>query len=380
MNFGELRSSVRPVAEAIAASLAMPGSGLLRVEALITMVGVEPNIDLKVEILSIHLALGTASPGTAELLRWVNDARAALGRGANPVHRQHIISKKVLANFASLPSGGSARRRGDVQPFDVGLGRRGKKKGPGGIAYIENFIKVDSHRIEELWQTVENGMHRACAVAGTGEAIGDSETMETLRKAVFLHLVRNPAHFESHKLAWEKVVADAEAATRPSVLLGSHGLPLAGAARRGGRLDGLQEKGALFRLSVERDFWKWSERLALAPIEFVRPKAESEFLIGDVPVLGYRQLDGAAAPVTAIGLRNCDSLIFPIGKDLMLRLHLVDRGKSRIAIADAEQVERFNQHQVVNARRFVYYRPDAGFEERIASWRGDAGRPEREAR
>ena len=371
----------------VAGELLRAYSGAIpRAQALAAIVVVGPDA-VAAAMVDIDAYLGKSSPGQQWLCDCVVDAREAMSPGQDPVRHQHLISEVVLGHFSRPPRGN--QRVGDVQSYDLKLCQQRKPAQPSGLGWTSDYFKVDSRRMEELWGSVETRLPLAYQAANASDVPKDGTVLETFREAAILHFVRNPTLAESHNVSWEKVQNNYYKRLIREIVLANPGLPLAGilaglSRQRMGKLN--RDGGTLFRLEAERQFENWRAMLASAPIEFVRPAKDEEFLIGDVPVLAYREVDGALAPAIHIGLNNADSLVFPIASDLLLRIHFRRGGPSFATVATAGRVAEFNKAQVLAARRVldspartrpskssVYYRPGAKFQAVIAQWLADAG-------
>lgn len=274
-----------------------------------------------------------------------------------------------------------------MQSYDLMIGTQRKPKQPSGLGWRSYFFKIESRHMEELWGGIESRLPLAYEAAASSDAPQDPDVLATFREATALHFVRNPALAQNHDLSWLGVEADSRRRLRMTVLANPT-YPMAGVAAglSRQRWESLHKDGVLFRLGAERHLDIWKDKLAKAAIEFVRPDSEQEFLIGDVPVIAYREVDGTASPARDIGAAPVDSLLFPVASDLLLRFQLKRRGRSFSSLAAKEQVAEFNKAQVMAAKRglacpspeamaSVYYRPGAGFGKEIPTWLEDVGEP-----
>lgn len=119
-------------------------------------------------------------------------------------------------------------------------------------------------------------------------------------------------------------------------------------------MENLIASGAIFRVSLEDRF----ERLRVGFRSFklkILTAPDREFLIGDVPVLAWRDGHGGLGIFDGVGVGNADEIVLPLTPH-----HVAVLGHDNISRdATTDEVDRYNTLQVLIAYRQVYTQPAA---------------------
>jgi hypothetical protein len=348
--------------------------GRLRGDTLLAVLGPEP-AEIRRHLPAIDAALGSQSPGLADLAALVTTAEHAVSSSQPTVPNQHYISRVVLRQFTEtvMPAGRVLAR------FDL---RNGKYLGPtgaGGVGNVRDFVPVDSQTTEDLWQKVETALPGAMAAALTGTALGSPAHLETLRRVVALHVVRHPQTVTAHNDAFSQAVENqihrlGDTRLAEEAFWRNHGgLYAAGPEGRRlgleasqGRLRRLHEAGALFRISVQRLYEKVCDRFDSIGVEILTLSSPTkEFLIGDVPAVTYQKATGALGLANGVAVDVADKIIMPLGPRLAV---VVGQPTASRSITD-DEVDLLNKRQVHVARDVIFHRPAMNFAASIAAWR-----------
>ena len=290
------------------------------------------------------------------------------------IGRQHVISRTLLRRFCEPGAGGAGTQ---LMRYDV-LSGIASPTGPRGAGYVKNFVKIDSKATEEVWQRVENNMPKAIDAAINQTILSAPALISILRDAIALHYVRNPQTLEVHEESFANAFRDAVDAlagtpAAAKAFYRRHGLESAGA--RGRRL-GAEEllasmkdtftQGTLFRLRVQDLFETVTDRFQSSGVEILVPSdANSEFLIGDTPALTVDFASGNVGVRAGISLGAANTIMLPLAPRLLIALSRTNA----VAQVPSGFIDMINQMQAQAARQYVYYRPNATFDTRIAQWR-----------
>ena len=178
-------------------------AGRARADTLLAIQGVDPDY-IRPHLSAIDSALGNASPGMTGLLQLIRQAEDAVSTSRPTVQHQHVISEVVTRAFVEdMPPGGRQVLRYDF------ASRTATLAGPKGIGFVDNFVPVDSQATERLWQEVENALNPALNAARDGSVLANPSHLETLRRLVALHYVRNPQTLTAHNRAFADAIQEA---------------------------------------------------------------------------------------------------------------------------------------------------------------------------
>ena len=352
--------------------------GRSRAQTLLAILCVDPDY-VDQYLGSIDAALGANSPGLVGLAQLVADTRKACSASAPKVHRQHVMSQAILRRFCEQVrnNAGSELLRWDLRYGSSRL------TGPGGVGYIQDFVKIDSAATEGVWRRVENGLPDAIAwaeaitaVAKNGTNFPESQYVSVMRDAIALHYVRNPRTLEIHEQSfqaahdknshlWSSSAWSNEAFRR------TYGLEPAGPEGRRLGAEALVrqiktrfDEGAVFRLCVEELFDKVCDRFRSYGLELNVPaEPDSEFLIGDLPALTVTTGMESADVQVGVPLGEARTIVLPFTPRLLISLGPMNA----VNVLSRSDVDRINGMQVHAAREFVCQRPGANFSHVLAA-------------
>lgn len=279
-----------------------------------------------------------------------------------PVRRQHLISKILLAQFAT-----PVRRTAGlhVQPHDLRHPQRlPKPRTPRGIGWVEDFVPYASGSLEQAWNEVEQHLPEVFAAVAAGTVLDDPATTGRLRDLIALHWVRSQHYRDLHQRLFPFVYQE-----RQRYLL-NEGRTLLQAAvleQTGLFIDGREglalhaerllkpmatayETGALFRVRIEASFARARDLLEDRCVQILTPQ-HGEFLIGDTPAVTMRRDGPRISHSMALG--DAHSVILPISPRYVLS---TGPHPAYLPVPHA-QVDELNTLQIRTARRYIYTRP-----------------------
>lgn len=125
--------------------------------------------------------------GEARLRELVTIGRQALSETSPKVREQHLVSRALLREFCRADAHGD----GLLVSHALRSGRN-RPTGPGGVAYREHFVKIDSRETERIWGRVEQELPTALATAYTRRVLGQPKHLAVIKGTVALHFARSP--------------------------------------------------------------------------------------------------------------------------------------------------------------------------------------------
>lgn len=277
------------------------------------------------------------------------------------VARQHLVSDKLLLQW-----GDKSHR---VSHYDVLDGRLNPGSGPvwtKDVAYVENYISVDSRKTENLWGKTETNVYAARKAIKTQTLLKNQIHVKTIRDFVALHYARShEALRESDKIymstmkMMRKQFMDLLALDSAFPTLSERRLAV---NDRINPVRQLHKKGMLFRFRIVDLFGGAKQAVADAGIRLLRPERGSEFLIGDAPVIisavpGQRSGMSLGTPIG-----NAAEAYLPLGPKLAVVINMRNTQHRCVEIT-SEEVERYNRWEVEAAVHDVIMRPGSELEQ-----------------
>ncbi|WP_298334987.1 DUF4238 domain-containing protein [Ferrimicrobium sp.] len=310
------------------------------------------------EIKTISAATGMSEEELHELAY-----EATLGSDPNAPRRdeQHLVSLTLLRGFRLATPKGLL-----MGHYSTEYGLRPDVE-PRGVAKLDRFVKIDSRRTEEVWGRVETDLPAAIAAAEAGCLFEHPEHVNTLKEAIALHYARSFDVKNLDDKFWKQSLSEIVDNLRSSPGLvdtlyrlktGSDGAPAISEKEMIIRkfhddIANLVDSGVMFRYRVVHLFKQATDLIADAGLEILRPPADSEFLIGDVPVItsdqaGLRQGIEAGMPIGGANI-----VVMPFSPTLLVSLAKTDADR----VLPAAWVERVNTWQIKAAQRGIFARP-----------------------
>jgi len=300
--------------------------------------------------------------GMSEADLWELADEAHLGSDPKAEKRddQHLVSQALLRQFCTPTSNGPR-----MAHYSIQFGDR-PDVSPQSVAKLDQFVRIDSKRTEEVWGKVETNLSAAIAAAEAGNLFSHPEHVATIKDAIALHYARSFDVKDLYEGLWPVFLDAKRAELRgdPGRLEHLHRLRTGGTtapsdAEREELIeefvagaDNLQRSGIAFRCRVVYYFRTASSLVANAGLELHRAPAGSEFLIGDVPVIttdtsGHHRGIAGGTPIGSASL-----VAMPLSPTLLVALAQSDS----YHVLQAEYVERLNTWQVEAAKRSVFMR------------------------
>jgi hypothetical protein len=296
----------------------------------------------------------------ADLRELADEARLGSDPKAEKRDDQHLVSRALLRQFCTSTSNGPR-----MAHYSIQFGDR-PDVSPQSVAKLDQFVKIDSKRTEEVWGKVETSLPAAIAAAEAGNLFSHPEHVATIKDAIALHYARSFDVKEHYESLWPVFLDAKRAQLRgdPGLLGHLHRLKTGSTTAPSDAereeiveefvagADNLQRSGIAFRYRVVYYFRTASALVANAGLELHRPPAGSEFLIGDVPVIttdasGHLRGIGGGVPIGSASL-----VAMPLSPTLLVALAQSDSDN----VLQPAHVERLNIWQVEAAKRSVFMR------------------------
>jgi hypothetical protein len=303
-----------------------------------------------------------AASGIAEHALRVIAAIARQGQdpAARKVKEQHVVSRVLLRQFADPTTG-------LVGHYSVQFGVR-PLTGPGGIAKLGDYVKMDSQTTEELWGKTESKLPDAIGAARAGTLFTNPDYVATIKEAIALHYARSLDVHDQHEGLWKQFL-DAKRASASADEAGINRLYVLKTDDTTGKPDdamretlvtelmegstNIFETGIAFRFRVEHYFHEATKLLASANLEVLTPSAGNEFLIGDVPVVTSDASGHFRGINAGVPIGSAKMVALPLGPELLVSLGPNDVYRE----LDSTYVKRLNTWQIEAAHRGVFFRP-----------------------
>jgi hypothetical protein len=302
-----------------------------------------------------------------ELVELATEARTGSDPTSDKRPRQHVVSRSLLAGFST----GTSRRAGDqeIWPYSLAGGRE-TPIDPTCVGIVPDFVKVDSRRTEQKWEEVENTLRDTISQLEATPDLHEPVLVEKVKKIVALHWARSIETLEAVESTYTGMIVDKRAALlrQPELLdqlhrlkTGDQSAVLAESARKQfvdqwlDRLDWIFTSGTWFRFVVIYFFRRSMELLALLNVQVLRAPAESEFLIGDSPVVKLDEHGVRRGVMNPIQIGNATSVLMPLTPLFMVALDSLTADHT----VTVDEVRRYNTWQLEAARERVFMRPAA---------------------
>ncbi|HEX4756008.1 MAG TPA: DUF4238 domain-containing protein [Candidatus Dormibacteraeota bacterium] len=318
----------------------------------------------------IQVELGLSTAEISNLTRSRSEARRIEAGGGGTVARQHTVSQSLLKRFGEVID-----PRSGLQLIQFDLTRKAwEPKASRAVAFIPNFVRIDSFTTESLWKKVEDRLPAAIDAAIDGSLFTNPELASVIREAIALHISRNPYVRELHEQLFPpffEMTVDRMAATPEAWpycdeayrrAKGYYPPPTQEYRRKGAeffyaRIKKVYADGFSFRFRVESHYEQTKEHFRRAGLELLRvpPGRGDEFLISDSGALAIDLARRAVGPREGVGLGTSTTVILPLGPRLLAALG----PKDGIAEASESWVRTINELQVRAAHAFVFFRPGA---------------------
>ncbi|QOC89659.1 DUF4238 domain-containing protein [Micromonospora craniellae] len=305
---------------------------------------------------------------------------AELRESSEPsVTKQHLVSRVILSRFTEHGHGGRELRSYN---FVHGTWR---DKGVKGCGYLPDWMPKLSSSMEQVWRGVEDRLHEALDAVADDNS-DDHIPTSVLQETVALHYVRSvPTRVVAQRAGVEAIAgmrsywADDRREEAVQEFLRRFGRPPLGRDELMQMVNtvvqshGQQEMEVNFRFRAEELLGRVSQSLSSHPVEILSPPKGYEFLIGDTPVVGYRNGTRASGPASGLGLLAAEYLVMPLTPLHAVRIP-AQMELNRVTIGRRE-LEELNATQIRNAYREVYLRCSATrnhrfVEKRLGEWEG----------
>ncbi len=300
-----------------------------------------------------------------ELREIVDDVRHATDSGLPRIQRQHLVSRVLqrqwLTPQSELLSWYSIHR---------GLNPGGRGNISENLMYLRNFVSVDAKTTEDFWKETEDELPTIFESIELGTIFRNDQLVAKLRDLVIVHFARSFEVREVHNSTWQSGIRT----YTESLQSNPRNLDRLFTLKRGHAPD--PENALAARQEIINDFTGCSRQLfssglafrfrildlfegsrlgwANSGIRILRPQANSEFLIGDAPVIQIDR-DHTRRAMSLNQPDNIQQMFLPIGPNFAV---LLDRNDSNNGYEDisSDAVKRYNTWEVEAAERAIVMR------------------------
>jgi hypothetical protein len=290
---------------------------------------------------------------------------------ANPVRRQHLVSRVLLERFTEPSPGGPV-----LYPFDLNRPKtRHKLKGAKGVGWVENFVPYASGSLEQLWNDTEQHLPAVFAAVDAGTVLDHPAHIAMLRDLLALHLTRSRSyrdlHVQSFVRAYVSTLRRLTGELRDelrSAVLRERGLHVVGP----GGIEYFAHRylepsvemfttRALLRARIEEIYAMARQQVTTAGLQIITPPDDSEFLIGDTPA--FTRGTGPQGPTIRVALGDATTALLPLGPRHLLALSHTNETLT----VPWPAVMEINILQILTAHDRVFLRPGSGLQELVRS-------------
>ena len=306
-----------------------------------------------------------------QLRELVDSARQAEHGDAPKVPKQHLVSRVLQREWEAEPGDGVSR-----YSLHVGLNPGGHPWPPEEIAFLRDYVKIDSQATEDVWNETETNLPEALTAVKARSLFQNKQHITTIRDIVALHYARSYEVLEDHKRTWSTGIQMriAELLEYPDYLDDVFWLRwglclpyyapdarLQVANELSAKTQKLFDRGIAFRFRIVDLFEGAKQYLADAGIRILRPEAGSEFLISDAPVIVSAVPGQRHGISSGIPIGHASEVYLPLAPKLAVVLDLKNSHNSSVEIK-SDEVERYNQWEVEAAVHDVIMRPGSALE------------------
>jgi hypothetical protein len=227
--------------------------------------------------------LATASGVSVDRLQQIVDTgRQALGTASPKVRDQHVVSQAVLRRFYGPASQGDRLLSYNLQ---YGTAR---PRSTEAVGKIENFVKIDSAKTEQLWSRTEQNLPAAIDAVRTRRIFQHLEHVATIKDAIALHYARSLDVLDSADQIWKQGLDQTRTAFLANQTMAEHLFYLKHGFYASGPAvaeeiandlikdaTALYQSGAAFRLRVVDVFEEAKRMAAPARLEIICPSVVS---------------------------------------------------------------------------------------------------------
>lgn len=273
---------------------------------------------------------------------------------ALPMTRQHVVSQVVLRRFADGEN--------QLSVFDRLVGRV-VRKGPAGVAYVENLVAHEPESSEHLWKTVEDRVPELFRSLESGQLPIDGRVVDLGKDLIALHWARshtllaiwNDLIPKKLNLLTERLLTNFTPEEAFLSLTGFY--PPDGDASRAYVVDYIAEHweqqfsdGTLFRERLEFNYQKARDLASSLSLQ-VAEAVEGQFVIGDNPALTVHLDSRRVGPLQGVYWDLADAILMPLDPRFCLGLGAepgwIKCNKSQVLKLNSVQVAGFVRHLVL---------------------------------
>lgn len=294
-------------------------------------------------------------------------------KNAPRVKRQHVVSRTVLANFATTGPRGPR-----IGMYDLASGTS-RDVSPADAAIEKDFIRIDSFASEQIWSDTESLIPAAHTAARCQAVLNQPDQLHVLRRAIALHFGRSITTLTIVEQTWprvrDRIISDLLPKARP------HLVDML--ARREGRppsesevmaeidsiaADGVENvlaSGAYARVRIEQFYDQALERFERSGVEIVHVPTNN-LVITDNPVLLQRPGDGRRSAMGRMAIDDAATIVFPLAPNVLVSIG----PHNGYGSANQQAVDEINRSQIAGAHRFIFHQPRQDISDLISAFPG----------
>jgi hypothetical protein len=276
--------------------------------------------------------------------------------------KQHVVSKVLLRHWGEPFVAVDLRYRTSRRQYAAAEG------------YIPYFVRADySEEVESVWKETEDLLPEALGKVEIRTIFEEPASLDTLRSAVALHLVRSKRS-AAVAASWHRAQSDTAGGLSELVAIADRPRDMAMLyAHRTGLVAAtafqIEQEGQHLRADVDGIFGAggemFVERVLLLyerALEFIRGRSlqigiagDGEFVICDSPAVTYDHTSGKVC----IPFEDASTIVMPVGPEFVV----VVGGEAGFVDLDGKAVTWLNRLQVSAAFEKVYMRKGSGLEQ-----------------
>lgn len=363
---GEIHSGFQTIAESLSPPVEMLLAGLRDMGSQIGAIACfAEGFGIDRFELQIPLIIQSTNIPEQLLREAVSFSREVVRSKLDVVPNQHVVSKSILKRFATHDNSGIK-----LQEYGLHSGLNRYLTSVRNAATVQNFVKLDSRRMENHWGDLETHFPIALESVSSGRDVFDRRSVEIVKDIMALHFAR------SHELKtkFDLIHASNNLDILRQMPIDDNSLRQSFYERFGyfvtdtnvarefliEQLSRDYEQraatGVYFRFRLPDFFNSARKRIQESCLQILRPApGAGEFLIGDNPLVTADREQARFGMLEGVPIGDANLVVMPLARHVCVSLSQVNED---LEIGKAD-VDRLNSFQVRTAKESVYFHPSA---------------------